>query len=43
MMTIFGSIVSASIGVLVQDFLRARKARLNDTGEIHPQRSKIAS
>ncbi len=43
MMTIFGSIVSASIGVLVQDFLRARKARLNETGEIRPQRSKTAS
>lgn len=43
MMTIFGSIVSASIGVLVQDFLRARKARLNETGEVQPQRSKIAS
>ena len=43
MMTIFGSIVSASIGVLVQDFLRARKARLADTGEVQPHRSKIAS
>ncbi len=43
MMTIFGSIVSASIGVLVQDFLRSRKARLTETGEIQPQRSKIAS
>src|SRR5262249_40750811 len=40
MMTIFGSIVSASIGVLVQDYLRARKARGDDTGEIRPQRSK---
>jgi hypothetical protein len=43
MMTVLGSIVSASIGVLVQDFLRARKARLNETGEIQPQRSKISS
>ena len=43
MMTIFGSIVSASIGVLVQDFLRSRKARLNETGPVQPQRSKIAS
>ncbi len=43
MMTIFGSIVSASIGVLVQDLLRARKARLADTGEVQAQRSKIAS
>lgn len=43
MMTIFGSIVSASIGVFVQDFLRARKARLSETGEVRPQRSKIAS
>lgn len=43
MMTIFGSIISASIGVLVQDFLRARKARLSETGEVRPQRSKIAS
>ena len=43
LMTILGSIVSASIGVFVQDFLRARKARLNETGEIRPDRSKIAS
>ena len=42
-MTIFGSIVSASIGVLVQDFLRSRRARLNETGPVQPQRSKIAS
>jgi len=41
-MTIFGSIVSASIGVLVQDYLRARKARSDETGEIRPPRSKIA-
>jgi hypothetical protein len=43
LMTILGSIVSASIGVFVQDFFRARKARLNETGEIRPDRSKIAS
>jgi hypothetical protein len=43
MMTIFGSIVSASIGVLVQDFLRSRKARLDETGPVRPQRSKKAS
>jgi hypothetical protein len=42
-MTIFGSIVSASIGVLVQDFLRARKARLGETGRIQPQGSKLGS
>ena len=42
-MTIFGSIVSASIGVLVQDFLRSRKARLNETGPVQPQSSKVAS
>jgi hypothetical protein len=36
-MTIFGSIVSASIGVLVQDYLRARKARGDATGEIRPR------
>ncbi len=41
LMTILGSIVSASIGVLVQDFLRARKGRLDQTGEVQPQRSKI--
>ena len=33
-MTIFGSIVSASIGVLVQDYLRARKARGDETGGV---------
>jgi hypothetical protein len=37
-MTIFGSIVSASIGVLVQDYLRARKARGDETGGVRPQR-----
>ena len=42
MMTILGSIVSASIGVLVQDFLRSRKARLAETGEVQPHRSRIA-
>jgi hypothetical protein len=36
-MTIFGSIVSASIGVLVQDYLRARKARTDATGEVRPR------
>jgi len=43
MMTILGSILSASIGVFVQDFLRARKARLDATGEIRPDRSKLPS
>jgi hypothetical protein len=43
MMTIFGSIISASIGVFVQDFLRSRKARLNETGTVRPQRPTIAS
>ena len=43
LLTIFGSIVSASIGVLVQDFLRSRKARLNETGPVRPQRPTIAS
>ena len=43
LMTIFGSILSASIGVLVQDLLRARKNRANETGEVQPQRSKISS
>lgn len=43
LMTIFGSIVSASIGVLVQDFLRARKARLGETGRVQPQGSKLGS
>lgn len=33
LLTILGSIVSASIGVLVQDFLRSRKARLAEAGE----------
>ena len=40
MMTILGSIVSASIGVLVQDFLRSRKARLEGTGDLRPQPPK---
>jgi hypothetical protein len=40
LMTIFGSIVSASIGVIVQDFLRARKARLGDTGRVQTEGSK---
>jgi len=42
MMTILGSIVSASIGVLVQDFLRSRKARLEGTGDVRPQPPKVA-
>jgi len=43
LMTILGSVVSASIGVLVQDFLRSRKARLAGTGEVQPHRPKTAS
>ena len=43
LLTIFGSIVSASIGVVVQDFLRSRKARLAEAGEIPPQSSKTVS
>jgi len=43
LMTIFGSIVSASMGVLVQDFLRARKARLGETGRVQTEGSKIGS
>jgi len=43
LLTIFGSIVSASIGVLVQDFLRARKARLAEADAVQPQSSKTAS
>jgi len=42
-LTIFGSIVSASIGVVVQDFLRSRKARLAGAGTIQPQSSKTVS
>lgn len=42
LMTIFGSIMSASIGVLVQDFLRARKARL-ETGRVQTEGSKASS
>jgi hypothetical protein len=42
-LTIFGSIVSASIGVVVQDFLRARKARLAASDEVQPQSSKTTS
>ena len=41
--TIFGSIISASIGVLVQDFLRSRKARLAEAGETRPPTSKRVS
>src|SRR5258706_9216470 len=43
LLTIFGSIVSASIGVVVQDFLRSRKARLAEAGAIQPQSSKTVS
>lgn len=43
LMTIFGSIMSASIGVLVQDFLRARKARLGETGRVQTEESKARS
>jgi len=43
LMTIFGSIMSASIGVLVQDFLRARKARLSETGRVQTEGSKAGS
>ncbi len=42
LMTIFGSILSASIGVLVQDFLRAPKARL-ETGRVQTEGSKASS
>ena len=42
LMTIFGSIVSASIGVLVQDFLRSRKARLEAGTLPPPPSSKTA-
>ena len=43
LLTIFGSIVSASIGVLVQDFLRSRKARLAEAGEVQQETSKTVS
>jgi hypothetical protein len=43
LMTIFGSIVSASIGVLVQDFLRSRTPRVAEAGEVQPPSPKIAS
>jgi hypothetical protein len=43
LMTIFGSVVSASIGVLVQDFLRSRKAGLGRSGEAPPPSPKIVS
>ena len=44
LLTIFGSIVSASIGVVVQDFLRSRKAaRLAEASETRPPNSKSAS
>jgi hypothetical protein len=43
LLTIFGSIVSASIGVVVQDFLRSRKARLAQAGEIQAPSSKTVS
>jgi hypothetical protein len=41
LMTLFGSVVSASIGVVVQDYLRTRKARLMT--EVQQESSKIAS
>jgi hypothetical protein len=43
LMTIMGSVVSASIGVLVQDFIRSRKAGLGRPGEVEPQHPKTAS
>jgi hypothetical protein len=41
LMTLLGSVVSASIGVVVQDYLRTRKARL--TSAVQQESSKIAS
>jgi hypothetical protein len=41
LMTIFGSVISASIGVLVQDFLRSRKAGVGQAGEAPPPSPKI--
>jgi hypothetical protein len=43
LMTIFGSVVSASIGVLVQDFLRSRKAGAGPSRETSPPSPKIVS
>ncbi len=43
LMTIMGSVISASIGVLVQDFLRSRKAGLGTPREVEPQHSKGVS
>lgn len=44
LLTIFGSIVSASIGVFVQDFLRSRKAaRLAEESATQPPSSKSGS
>jgi hypothetical protein len=43
LLTIFGSIISASIGVLVQDFLRSRKARLAEAGAVQQESSKPVS
>jgi hypothetical protein len=43
LMTIFGSVVSASIGVIVQDFLRSRRASLAEAREVRPQSSKTVS
>ena len=40
--TIFASIVSASIGVFVQDFLRARKAQMAEEENIRRQSSRSA-
>jgi hypothetical protein len=41
LMTIFGSVISASIGVLVQDFLRSRKAAVGHAAEAPPPSPKI--
>jgi hypothetical protein len=43
LMTIFGSVVSASIGVLVQDFIRSRKAGAGPSRETPPPSPKIVS
>jgi hypothetical protein len=43
MLTLSGSILSAAIGVLVQDFLRSRKARLGQAKEGQAGTSKLGS
>jgi hypothetical protein len=43
LLTIFGSVVSASIGVLVQDFIRSRKAGPGPSRESPPPSPKIVS